>query len=235
MPVPVSLVTIHHEGAGKPVDWARGGEGGYSIWIGDVNGDGAHLLIRTPWVSWGTFHFNHVSLDICLSGDRDVNPVTDADIVTIAAAVSEARAQGWVIDHPQVRAHHDSPGSNTVCPGTFTRDPATWLKIVAACNAPVVPLPKPPHVDSPTVKVKAMFVPALVMKPWTAAWKDTNGHVIAGVTDDGDVYAFGVPFRPWPTQHTDLAGRHVVAIGQAPGLPGGRYQLTTSSGEHYAP
>lgn len=233
---PVSLITIHHEGAGVPVDWARGGEGGYTYWIGDVNGDGVHLELRTPWVSWATLDFNHVSLDICLSGDRDTSPVTDADIFTIGVVVAEARNKGYVVDHPLVRQHHDSPGSNTVCPGTFTRDPHTWLRIVAACQASgQISIPPPPSVKPPTVKVQATMQP-LVMKPWNAIWRDANGHVIAAVSTDGDVYAFGCPYRPWADQHVDLANQGpVVAIGQAPGLPGGRYQLTTANGNHYAP
>lgn len=131
---PVTRITIHHEGAGNPVDWARGGEGGYSIWIGDVNGDHAYVMLRTPWSSWGTFHFNHVSLDICLSGNRMVDDVSDADILTILQAVADARARGWVVDHPEVVFHHDSEGSNTVCPGTkaYSHQGA----IVAACQAP---------------------------------------------------------------------------------------------------
>lgn len=233
---PVSLITIHHEGAGKPVDWARGGEGGYSIWIGDVGGDGIYHPLRTPWDSWGTLHFNGVSLDICLSGDRDVVPVTDADIVTIGAAVAHARSQGWVVDHPLVRQHHDSPGSNTVCPGTLTRDPHTWIRVVAVCQATgELQAPPPPSIKPPTVKVSPTMKP-LVMKPWNAEWRDANGHVIAAVSADGDVYAFGCPYRPWANQHIDLAGQgDVVAIGQAPGLVGGRYVLTTANGNHYAP
>lgn len=234
---PVSLATIHHEGAGNPVDWARGGEGGYSIWVGDVNGDGAHVMLRTPWESWGTFHFNHVSLDICLSGDRDVNAVTDADILTIAKAVGEARALGWVVDHPLVRQHHDSPGSSTVCPGTLTRDLATWMRIVQACNAPTPTTGGGGPIAVPIITkvVKPMYQPAITMKPWTAAWLDAKGHVIAAVADNGDVYAFGCPFRPWKNQAVDFAGRHAVSIGQAPGLPAGRYIIGDSAGEHYCP
>lgn len=234
---PVSLVTIHHEGAGKPIDWARGGEGGYTVWIGDVNGDGISHVLRTPWDSWGTFHFNGVSVDICLSGDRDVNPVTDADIFTIGMVMAEARRIGWVVDHPLVRAHHDSPGSNTVCPGTYARNPATWLRIVAACNAPTAGAPPvPAPVPQPKVTVTPMLHPPLVMKPWVAEWRDANGHIIAAVSDDGDVYAFGVPYRPWKNQRSDLAGQPGVAsIGQAPGLPGGRYVITLTNGNHYAP
>lgn len=133
---PVTRITVHHEGAGNPVDWARGGEGGYSIWIGDVGGDHAYVMLRSPWSSWGTLHFNHVSLDICLSGNRMVEAVTDADVATIAQAVADARARGWVVDHPEVVMHHDSEGSNTVCPGTNARTDPRHLQIVAACQAP---------------------------------------------------------------------------------------------------
>lgn len=134
---PVTRITIHHEGAGNPVDWARGGEGGYSIWIGDVGGDHSYVMLRSPWSSWGTLHFNHVSLDICLSGNRMVDQVTDADVATIAQAVGDARARGWVIDSPQVVDHHDSEGSSTVCSGNHTRE--VWAKIVGACQKPAAP------------------------------------------------------------------------------------------------
>ncbi len=142
MNAPVSLVTIHHEGAGKAVDWARGGGGGYSLWIGDVGGDHVYNVLRNPWISWATIDFNHVSLDVCLSGDRDVVPVTDADIVTIAAAVNQARQLGWVVARPLVRPHKLSPGSNTVCPGTNTM--ARWADVEQACMAAATPAPAPP-------------------------------------------------------------------------------------------
>lgn len=148
----VSRITIHHEGAGNPVDWARGGGGGYSIWLGDVNGDHVYDVLRPPDISFATLNFNHVSLDICLSGDRDVYPVTDADIWTLSTAVKDARDRGWVTAQPYVVPHHLSPGSNTVCPGTHAY-PERWNTIVAACTGTVTtPAPSPFPTPAPHVQ-----------------------------------------------------------------------------------
>lgn len=142
--IPVSLVTIHHEGSGAPTDVARGADGGYSIWVGVSR----YTVLRPPWLSFATLGFNHVSLDICLSGNRMVHPVSDSDLVLIRTAVSEARRNGWVVDSPQVRAHKDSPGSSTVCPGDLTI--VRWSEIVAACTKPI-PAPAPIVLEDPVL------------------------------------------------------------------------------------
>jgi hypothetical protein len=129
MPAPVELVTAHHEGAGAPSDVARGADGGYTYWIGATTWQ--HL--RSVWDSYGTLNYNGDSVDVCLSGNRMEHPVTDADVDLIRQAVADARARGYVIDAPTVRAHRDSPGSSTVCPGDRTID--QWPAIVAACTA----------------------------------------------------------------------------------------------------
>jgi hypothetical protein len=129
MPAPVALVTVHHEGAGAPSDVARGAEGGYTYWIGSTYW--THL--RDVWSSYATLDLNGESVDVCLSGNRMEHAVTDADLDIIAGACADARARGYVIDDPQVRAHRDSPGSSTVCPGDLTM--AVWDRVVAACVA----------------------------------------------------------------------------------------------------
>lgn len=185
----VSLVTIHHEGAGTPSDVTRGADGGYSIWIGAAR----YTMLRPPAVSFATLNFNHVSLDICLSGNRMTSPVTDGDITQIRNAVTEARGNGWVIDAPQVRAHRNSPGSSTVCPGDNAM--ARWGDIVAACTKST-PRPPPP----PVVKVRADYVPALQLPPIVSSMKAPGGSWLLG--DDGGVFAFPndgtVPFHGSP-------------------------------------
>ena len=79
MPAPVDLVTIHHEGAGAPTDVPRGAAGGYTYWIGVTR----WTWLRDVWSNYATLNFNGVSLDICLSGDRMVYPVSDSDITLI--------------------------------------------------------------------------------------------------------------------------------------------------------
>lgn len=93
------------------------------------------------------------------------------------------------------------------------------------------------HAPAPVVveKVRQQLSPPLTMLPWVAVWKNPDGSVKAAVADNGDVYAFGVPYRQWPTKATDFAGRHAATIGQAPGLPDGRYVITATSGEKYVP
>ena len=119
--------------------------------------------------------------------------------------------------------HDRVPSDSTGCPGPDLTPYSSTL----AAHLHDKPAPSTP-------KVRPMFSPPLDMKPWAAAWRDSKGRVIAAVSDDGDVYAFGVPFRPWPTKATDFAGRHAAGIGPAAGDPT-RYTITATSGEPYTP
>jgi hypothetical protein len=140
VPAPVSLVTVHHEGAGAPTDDpARYAHGGYTYGLGPTRW--SHL--RDVWSSYATLNFNHVSLDLCLSGNRMEYDVTPGDVDVIRGAVADARARGYVVDAPTVRAHRDSPGSSTVCPGDRTM--RVWADVVAACQAGAAPTPPAPE------------------------------------------------------------------------------------------
>jgi hypothetical protein len=68
--------------------------------------------------------------------------VSDSDITIIRNAVTDARSRGYVVNAPTVRAHRNSPGSSTVCPGDKTME--RWSQIVAACTAGATPGPTPP-------------------------------------------------------------------------------------------
>jgi hypothetical protein len=167
MPAPVDLVTVHHEGAGAPSNVTRGAEGGYTYWIGATNWS----WLRDVWSSFGTLNYNGDSLDVCLSGNRMEHAVTDADVALIGAAVADARARGYVTDAPTVRAHRDSPGSSTVCPGDRTMD--RWPQIVAACTAGSAPV-------EPTTEGGAVEI---VSTP------SGEGYWIAAA--DGGVFSYG--------------------------------------------
>lgn len=142
----VDTVTIHHEGAGSPSDEARGASGGYTYWIGSTRWE----WLRSVYTSYATLHFNHVSLDICLSGNRMDYLVNDADIALIHGAFMDCHARGEVVDNPRVQFHRDNNGLyefngsifSTVCPGDHAV--ARRAEIEAACRvAPVTP-PSPP-------------------------------------------------------------------------------------------
>lgn len=147
----VNLVTVHHEGAGAPTNDASGfAGGGYSCAIGTSRWE----RLRSVYVSYATLHFNHVSLDICLSGMRQPGlvddhgnpipafPVTDNDIMLIHGAYMDFLGRGEVTTNPLVRPHRFSPGSSTVCPGDNTM--ARWSDVVNACR----PSPIPPLEDT---------------------------------------------------------------------------------------
>lgn len=228
---PVSLITIHHEGAGTPIDSARGGAGGYSEWIGDVNGDHVFVAIRTPWQSWGTLHYNGVSLDICLSGDRDVIPLTDDDIDTLAACVAQARALGWVTDTPLVRAHRNSPGSRTVCPGAHTM--ARWPDVVRACTKPAAPQPAP----TPQPKVRPVFDPPLQFIDFLENTQPGGG--VWALSPDGGILALGAPLPPAPFGANTLPGfvgtaAQLVAPNAAEKRAGTWYTILNDRGQRYA-
>jgi hypothetical protein len=143
----VNLVTIHHEGAGSPSDnVGRFSEGGYCYGIGVT----LYQRFRAPVDNWATLNFNGQDLTICLSGNRMDYPVTDSDIPLIHGAFMDCYNRGEVTSAPQVRAHRNSPGSSTVCPGDQTM--ARWNDVANACrvDTPTPPTPKPPEDDKVT-------------------------------------------------------------------------------------
>jgi hypothetical protein len=136
----VDLVTIHHQGGGPPTDNSSGySYGGYSYGIGATQWE----RFRSPADSFATLNYNHVSLDICLSGDRHTgHTVTDSDIELIHGAFMDCFNRGEVVGSPLVRAHKNSPGSATACPGDHTM--SVWDRIVQACSNTDQPKPEPP-------------------------------------------------------------------------------------------
>lgn len=210
MPGPVSLVTIHHEGAGAPTDTPRGAEGGYTYWLGSSY----WTWLRDVWSSFATWNFNHVSLDLVWSGNRMEHDVTPADIEMLRAAVKDARALGYVVNNPQVRDHHDSPGSSTVCSGTYSRE--SWNEIVVACQADgaiATPTPPPP-------KRGAMELQRT---------KSGRGYYVVGA--DGGVFCYGdAKF------HGSMGGTHLNApvVGMAVRPQDDGYLLAASDGGVFA-
>lgn len=100
----------------------------------------------------------------------------------------------------------------------------------------------PPINPPPKEKVHPMYDPPLAAALGIAAvWQDSSGRVLAAVASNGDVYAWAVPFRPWPTKAKDFAGRRAARIGQAnrlakyANLPSNRYVITDTQGATYAP
>jgi hypothetical protein len=148
--VPVDLVTIHHEGSlangGAPVDppqLGRFAEGGYCYGIGATVWE----RWRAPVDNWATLNFNGEDLTLCWSGDRHTGyPITDLDLELLHGAFLDSYNRGEVTASPQVRAHRNSPGSATACPGDFTM--ARWGEVEAACRAtgapPATGAPAPP-------------------------------------------------------------------------------------------
>lgn len=189
--MPVSLVTVHHQGGGAPTDNASGySYGGYTYGIGASRWE----RFRSVASSYATLNYNGVSVDVCLSGDRHTGyPVTDADLELIAGAVADARARGEVVDRPTVRAHRDSPGSATACPGNYTM--ARWSEVVDACTAGgATPAPKPKGGGAVEI----------------VSTSSGGGYWI--VADDGGVFAYGgAPF------HGSLGGKKLAApiVGMA--------------------
>jgi len=141
MPSPVSIVYIHHEGAGAPTDTARGADGGYTYWIGTTKWQ----WLRDCWSSYATKSYNGVTVDVCLSGNRMDYNVSDGDLNLIEGALRDARNRGYVIASPEVRPHKQT--RETACPGDKTM--ARWNDVAAAVlrgtggSAPA-PSPTPP-------------------------------------------------------------------------------------------
>lgn len=137
---PLNLVTIHHEGAGDPSDIPRGAKGGYTYWLG-VTG---FTRLRSPYESYATLHYNHVSVDICLSGNRDQYEVTQLDLIRLGQIAADARGRGELGPNPVVRPHKWT--FNTACPGGHTM--AVWEDIAkkfagTAHTTPPLPAQRP--------------------------------------------------------------------------------------------
>jgi hypothetical protein len=134
--MPVDLVTIHHEGGGAPSDdVGRFAHGGYCYGIGVS----LYERFRAPADGWATMNFNGEDLTICLSGNRMTAPVTDRDLDLIRGAFLDCYNRGEVTAAPLVRAHRDSPGSATACPGDKTME--RWSAVSSACRADGAPPP----------------------------------------------------------------------------------------------
>lgn len=231
MSAPVNLATVHHEGGGAPRDdLAAPGTKGYSYGIGLTR----WTFFRTPWESFATLNFNHVSLDVLFSGDRDIYPVAAHDYVMLDEIAADARRRGFIVDTPFVRPHRESPGSTTICPGNKAAypdpprfpfgDPLAWLSIVTGLHKGTPPMP-------PTVAPE--FFPPLVIVssclfhvPGTAAtvanaMLDASGAVFC---DPPESYQGGANGKPY------AVGRTFARITPR---PGGGYTLTDTVNEHY--
>jgi hypothetical protein len=140
---PVDLVTIHHEGSlangGAPTDdVGRFREGGYCCGLGATMFE----RWRAPEDAYATLNFNGEDWCPCYSGDHHTGTeLRDADIELLHAAYLDAYERGEVTAEPLVRAHRDSPGSSTACPGDYVID--RWADVVAACR----PGAAPPQTD----------------------------------------------------------------------------------------
>lgn len=238
----VDLVTIHHEGAGDPSDNPRGADGGYTYWIGTSRFE----RLRSVASSFATLHFNHVSLDICLSGNRMDHVVTDNDIALIHGAFMDARAHGEIVDVPRVQAHRDNNGKymfngelfSTVCPGDLAM--ARWPEIVAACR-PAPPAPVPVPVKEEPMWVAGPHKPVAGMPPGPAAgWFPTDtDHVklVSGQSIKGDrpgpdgTRIWDIPLPPGA--HGD--GIYPYGVTSSKPLGTGIIARDTNNGAHIGP
>lgn len=132
----VTRVTIHHEGAGEPTNTARGAGGGYTYWIGVDR----WTRLRPVSSSFATLHYNHVSVDVCLSGERNGNTVDADDVRMIGECIRDARMRGEVVDNPNTYPHRQSFATN--CPGdrTMERFPAIALATQVHAAPPAPPI-----------------------------------------------------------------------------------------------
>jgi hypothetical protein len=129
---------------------------------------------------------NDVSHAVCVMGNFQTDPVSSQLVETLANLVAYGYEQGW---WPLrfTGGHRDASGNSTACPGDHLE--AALLKI----NERAAEI----HAGAPKVKVKPMYDPPI--GPIAAVWMNKDGSVKAAVAPNGDVYAFSVPFRPWPT------------------------------------
>lgn len=88
----------------------------------------------------------------------------------------------------------------------------------------------PPAPTPPARKVEPMYDPPL--GPIAAVWQDENGRVLAGVSPEGDVYAWAIPWAGNVRGKPYWGDRKAARIGaRDDGQPG--YQITATDGAHY--
>lgn len=215
---------------------------------------GYHLCVIAEIQTAAQWHDPYSTNELAIAAMRvaylchqfDLPPVLLTD-----AQIADPNARG-VCDHWGVNRAIVLPanarGDHSMGPGDHTDVGAEfpWVEFmgkVAAVYAGGAPKPAP----APKPKVTPMYDPPL--GPIAAVWLDTDpgtpaslaakpgekSKVLAAVSPFGDVYAWGVPYRQWPSKAHDFAGRQAAQIGQAPHLPDGRYQITTTMLETYAP
>lgn len=177
------LGSVHHQGAGVPSDVDGDMQSkGYCIKIGLDR----YVLWRPPTEAFATYRFNHRSLDVVFSGDRNVWPITTKDLTLLRRAVSDARGRGWIVPAPYVRPHRETPMNVTICPGNNVAypdpprfpsgNPYVWAAIVAAFHEQEPPMPP---------KVAPEFFPALNIVSICAF---TKGYRITDTA--GEIYNF---------------------------------------------
>jgi hypothetical protein len=141
---PVDLVTIHHEGSladgGAPTDNVdRFEHGGYCAGLGATRFE----RWRAPADNWATYLYNGQDWTPCWSGDHHTGTrLTDMDLLLLHDAYMDAYNRGEVTAAPLVRAHRNSPGSSTACPGDYVME--RWDEVVAACRPGGPPPPDKP-------------------------------------------------------------------------------------------
>lgn len=209
-----SFVIIHHAGYGTPSD-SMGflNAARYSAGIGVTK----YELRRPPETSFITDEFGHRALQVCISGNRDLQPVTDNDIELIRQCCLAARAKGWISQ--QVTTYFHGDWQATACPGLHMRE--RRAEIVAAVNA-VIPVIQP--------KVEPMFKPPVTIK-MAATLKSPNGGVWV-LQPDGAIFALeGAPYAGGANGQPYFVGREAARL--EPNVRG-YYDIIATSGERYS-
>jgi len=178
----VDLVTIHHEGSlangGAPSDdVARFEHGGYCCGLGET----LFERWRAPAENYATLNYNGEDWTPCFSGDHHTGSrLRDADIDLLHAAYLDAYARGEVTADPLVRAHRNSPGSATACPGDYVIE--RWADIEAACRPGPLPPPAPTDEPAPPGKADRMIVninaPRAAANEQPYAYLDTTARCV---------------------------------------------------------
>lgn len=122
----VNEVFIHHEGAGAPSDnTGRIAAAGYTAGIGVSKWQ----QFRVPTQDFSTYHHNHISAGICLTGNRDYYGITSWDYQALTVILHELVRVGQVSHTASVQPHRAV--FQTDCPGIDTV--AAWGPIHDSC------------------------------------------------------------------------------------------------------
>jgi hypothetical protein len=143
---------------------------------------------------------NDDSVAVLLVGNFELQQPTTLALLGAARVIQLGQYVGRITLDATINGHKDAPQASTACPGSHLY---AALPVVRALVKAVGP-------QTTTVEVKPMYDPPL--GPIAAVWRDSSGKVIAAVSPDGAVYAWGCDYKGGANGQDYFVGKRAAQI-----------------------